>query len=527
MPARARASGLAARLAPAALLVAIAGAAHGFNAFRAPMYDDDEGLYMEQAWSVVTSGKLSPYTYFYDHPPLGWLTIGGFAKLFGGFGAFGTSDNSGRALMLVAHVASAALLCAIVRRVGGSLPAAAIAVLIFALSPFQILFGREVLLDNLAVFWMLLAIYFLTPQRVRARDALFSGIALGLGLLTKEIIGLMIPGMLVLLWTRVEGAERRAAIVAWLGAALGLAALYPLHALAISEFFPSGSFLDVQGGEHPNLLAGIRYHQNRARDLGILQPGSEFWRAARSWWRIDPTLAVATVCSMPAAALLARRSKDALAFGLMIAVFMLFLARGGAVFDFWLLAVVPLVAIVIALAADALLDSTWRATMRDRAAPALVRYAPAVMAALLAAVAVTAVVRLPAYGRAYDRAFRQNQTLAQTNAIDWIKANIDHEAVIVIDNYAWVDLHPRYENAHSFWRIDTETRVRDELLNNDWRRIDYVALTPVMQEALDDGKLPLVAEALANSEQVARFEHDGMWVEVRRVNPAPVNVLAR
>jgi hypothetical protein len=149
------------------------------------------------------------------------------------------------------------------------------------------------------------------------------------------------------------------------------------------------------------------------------------------------------------------------------------------------------------------------------------------MAALLAAVAVTAVARLPAYGRAYDRAFRQNQTLAQTDAIDWIKANIDDEAVLVIDNYAWVDLHPRYENAHSFWRIDTEQRVRDELLNNDWRRIDYVALTPVMQEALDDGKLPLVAEALANSEQVARFEHDGMWVEVRRVNPAPVNVLVR
>jgi hypothetical protein len=100
--------------------------------------------------------------------------------------------------------------------------------------------------------------------------------------------------------------------------------LYPLHALAIGEFFPSGSFLDFKGGEHPNLLAGINYHQNRAHDLGILQPGSEFWRAARSWWRTDPALAAAIACSMPIAALLARRRRDALAFGLMVTAFMVF-----------------------------------------------------------------------------------------------------------------------------------------------------------------------------------------------------------
>lgn len=515
------------RFAPAVMLVALAGAVHAYNAFRSPMYDDDEGLYMQQAWSFVTSGKLSPYAYFYDHPPLGWFTIGGFAKLVGGFDAFGTSDNSGRMLMLVVHVASAALVYAIVKRIGGSAWAAAVAVLMFAISPFQILFGREVLLDNLAVFWMLLSVYFLTGERISSRDAACAGLALGAGLLTKEIVALMIPGMFVLVWSRLEPGQRRTPAVTWLGVAFGVAALYPLHALAISEFFPSGSFLDLKGGDHPNLLAGIKYHQQRARDFGVLDPNSEFWRAARSWWRIDPALAVATVCAIPAAALLARRSKDALGFGAMIALFMLFLARGGAVFDFWLLPVVPLVAIVLALAVDALRDATWRAHTRERAAPMVVRFAPPLTAALLAAIAITAVVRVPAYGRSYDRAFRQDQTQAQTQAIDWIEAHVDPSAVIVIDNYAWVDLHPRYKNAHSFWRIDTEKAIRDDLLQNDWRRVDYVSLTPVMQEALDDGKLPLVAQALDHSELAARFEHDGMWVEIRRVSVAPVAVVAR
>jgi len=130
-------------------------------------------------------------------------------------------------------------------------------------------------------------------------------------------------------------------------------------------------------------------------------------------------------------------------------------------------------------------------------------------------------------GMISDRAFRQDQTQAQRQAIDWIKQNVDPAAVIIIDNYAWVDLRPQYQNAHSFWRIDNEKAIRDDLLQNDWRRIDYVALTPVMQEALDDGKLPLVAQALDHSELAARFERDGMWVEIRRVSAAPVTVAAR
>lgn len=501
---------------PVVAVVAIAGAAHAANMFRAPMYDDDEGLYMQQAWSFATSGKLSPYTYFYDHPPLGWLTIAAWAKLSGGFTTFGASVNSGRALMLIAHIGAAALLWGVARRAGAARWASALAVGVFALSPFQILYGREVLLDNLAVFWTLLALWLMLRERLSLAAAAASGAALGIALLNKEIVGLLIPGMLLLLWGRFDAEVRWKGLMVWLVAALAVAALYPLRALAIGEFFPQGAFLDYRSGPHPSLLTGIRYQFERARDRGVFGAGSEFWDAARIWWRVDPALAVAAGVAIPFGALLWRRTRDALGFAVMLGLFMLFLGRGGAVFDFWLLPAVPLIAVLLALAADAVADAEWRG-IAARAGPALRRAAAPAGAALLATVVVTAAVRAPAYARSYDRVFTQDQTAPERQAVDWIKANVSRNAIIVTDNYAWVDLRG-YAHADSFWRVDSEPSIREDLLQGDGRNIDYVVLTPVMKEALDEGKLPLVAEAVADAQPAVRFERDGMWVEILRIN---------
>src|ERR1700740_3005879 len=56
------------------LLVSLLSAAitHGYHLFLYPLYTTDEGIYVEQAWAVLREGRLSPYTYFYDHAPGGW-----------------------------------------------------------------------------------------------------------------------------------------------------------------------------------------------------------------------------------------------------------------------------------------------------------------------------------------------------------------------------------------------------------------------------------------------------------------------
>jgi len=52
---------------------------------------------MQQAWSVLREARLSPYTYFYDHAPLGWLVIAGWASLLPSqLQTFGSAINTGR-----------------------------------------------------------------------------------------------------------------------------------------------------------------------------------------------------------------------------------------------------------------------------------------------------------------------------------------------------------------------------------------------------------------------------------------------
>ena len=94
---------------------------HGWNMFRYPLYLTDEGIYMEQAWAVLREGRLSPYTYFYDHAPLGWLAIAGWVgPLPRQFEAFGNAINTGRVLMVLVHVGTVFLLFEVVRRCSGS-----------------------------------------------------------------------------------------------------------------------------------------------------------------------------------------------------------------------------------------------------------------------------------------------------------------------------------------------------------------------------------------------------------------------
>ena len=135
-------------------LLVVSGLAHGTNMYRFPYYENDEGTYMARAWSFATEGELAPTNYTYDHAPAGWILISLWTMLTGGFFTFGFAINSGRVLMLILHLLSAALLFDIARSLSKSVIVASIAVLIFSLSPLAIYFQRRVLLDNIMVFWL-------------------------------------------------------------------------------------------------------------------------------------------------------------------------------------------------------------------------------------------------------------------------------------------------------------------------------------------------------------------------------------
>ncbi len=132
-------------------LSAVAIAAHGINMFDYPASSlaDDEGTYVQQAWAVLREGRLSPYTYTYDHVPGGWLQIAAWLGLVGPR-AFGSVTATARVLMLVLHAAAVVFLFLAARRLGMRPAAATLGALAFAASPLAVFYGREAILDNIS-----------------------------------------------------------------------------------------------------------------------------------------------------------------------------------------------------------------------------------------------------------------------------------------------------------------------------------------------------------------------------------------
>ena len=61
-----------------AILVVISGVVGAVNMTGYPGRFEDEGTYISQARAVQHDGKLAHYTYWYDHPPVGWIQIAAY-----------------------------------------------------------------------------------------------------------------------------------------------------------------------------------------------------------------------------------------------------------------------------------------------------------------------------------------------------------------------------------------------------------------------------------------------------------------
>src|SRR5260221_14596978 len=160
---------------------------HGYHLFQYPLYNTDEGIYVERAWAVLREDRLSPQTYFYDHAPGGWIILAMWEFVLPAhFETAGNPVNSGRILMLLLHAASVFFLFEIARKLSGGLLAPVIATFLFNFSPLGIYYQRMVLLDNMMVFWVLLSIYLVLRHDSRIFTSMWSGFACGLSVITKE-----------------------------------------------------------------------------------------------------------------------------------------------------------------------------------------------------------------------------------------------------------------------------------------------------------------------------------------------------
>ncbi len=172
----------------------------GVNITGYPAVGDDEGTYLAQAWSVQQGDGLAHYTYWYDHPPLGWLQIAALSWIPGQLQPAHLTVANARIIMLPFALIAVGLLYVLGRRLALPRWAAASGAVLFALSPLAATLQRQIYLDNIAVVWMLGAfVLALSPKR-HLWHHMAAGCCAAVAILSKETMLVVLPALLVALW---------------------------------------------------------------------------------------------------------------------------------------------------------------------------------------------------------------------------------------------------------------------------------------------------------------------------------------
>ncbi|MEU7867444.1 glycosyltransferase family 39 protein [Dactylosporangium sp. NPDC049140] len=461
-------------------LLVVAGLVNGWNLHGWPgRINDDEGTYVDQAWAMLDHGALAHYTYWYDHPFLGWAIIAGYAGLTDGFDRAPSGVMVGREVMLIAALVSCALLWLLARRLRFGRGWSAVAVALFALSPLAVYFHRMVFLDNLATMFMIAALAAAASPRRSVGAALWSAVWFAGAALCKETIVILLPA---LVWLLVRHTDRRTR--PWNLGVFGvtfavLVAAYPVFALLKNELVP--------GAGHVSLGWALWWQVfGRAGSGSLLDPSSGTYGLAHSWVDLDPWLIVPGVLLVPAAWFVPRLRPIALA--LLIQVVMM--CRGGYMPFAYVIAMLPFAALLIA----GLLA----------AVPTRV---PAIAAGLVAAVLV-----LPAWTSTMVAQSHVDGSADSRAATRWVVDHVPRDSVVVTDDYIWLDLKlAGFTKPVWLWKVDTDPEVMTEVLPAGAASIDYVVLAGQADSTL--ASLPTLREGLAGSDVVERFGE----IEVRKV----------
>ncbi|MER7463847.1 phospholipid carrier-dependent glycosyltransferase [Streptomyces sp. NPDC097981] len=486
----------------------------GWNITHFPTLSDDEGTYLAQAWAVQQGDGLAHYTYWYDHPPLGWIQIAGLTYLPSLFVPDWMTVAPMRFSMLGVSAASSVLIYVLARRLWLPRWAAGLAMALFGLSPLSVVLQREIFLDNLAVMWMLLAFCLAASPSRHLWHHFGSGLAAATAVLTKETMLVVLPALLVTMWRHSHRDTRKFAVTGAVTACALIGLSYPLYALLNSELLP--------GAGHVSLIDGITYQMSRPGSGFILTPGSGSNGVLRSWLYYDTVLPLGGLAgallllvtirwSVTARAL----AGPALAAAILAAVAM---RPSGYLPAMYVIQALPFLALVLAGGAA----SVTHAVLRRRRSPGERRsltYGRRVLIGVLAAVA--AVYVLPRWYEGNRTALTADANAPYRQAAAWLGREVpDPEHIrVLVDDALWLDaVHQGFEpglGAIWFYKADLDPAVT-RTLPHGWRDIDYVVSSPtVRRDAVD---LPNVKAALEHSTAVAVFGSGEDRIEIRRTD---------
>ncbi|PZF85315.1 hypothetical protein C1I92_05580 [Jiangella anatolica] len=452
-------------------LLVLTGFVHAAGMTRSPGFAEVEGRTVERiaagAWSLPGD--------------LGIAQLAAWVDLAGALDRAGYAVAAGREAMLVVLLLGVVLLWLLARRLAVPRPAAAVAVVVFAVSPLALHVHRMVLVEHVAVLWTLLAFALATARRRQPVAFAAAAAALLLAVLTEPSFLLFAP---FVVWTMWQQVRARAARLALTAAAATTAA---------------GGYLYVL------LTLG---------DAGVPAP--------ERWWTLDPVLVVAGPAAAAAAMLFRPLRPPAAA---LLTLVPLIVVPAGPVPVALVVAGLPLAALLIPATAHRLIVRLLRVRGRPEATPL------GIMAATAAAALVVAVTATwPGELRPLLRA---DATTTVGQAERWLQANVDRDARLIVDHTIRTDLL-RSGFAVSavlpFTSFPAAVTPEDVLpavtvatteplrpAPPDWTHYDYVVSTPALRG--DETERPEVRTALAESTVVAAFGAGAARIEIRAIHP--------
>lgn len=486
------------------VLLVVVGLANAWNLHGWPgRINDDEGTYVDQAWAMVARGDIAHYTYWYDHPFLGWALIAGYAWLTDGFARAPSAVMVGREAMLGCVVVSSALLYVLARRLHFHPATAALAVLAFGLSPLAIFLHRMVFLDNIAVMWMLAALVIATSPRQSLAAAFGTGACFAAGVLSKETIAILLP---IVVWMLVQHGHRRNrlwSLGVFATTFVTLVCSYPMYALLKNELIPGPGHVSLGWAVYWQLFA-------RPGSGSLFDPASSTYRLVESWLELDPWLLLTGVALAPIG-LFVRRLRP-IAAALILQILLMF--RGGYVPLPYGIALLPFAALLIGGIADVLPRSPLRPPAGRRSPGRLASSRRIGWVPLAAGALAVAVLVAPAWVHKIRHQATVDGSADSRAATRWVVDHVPRDGVVIVDDYIWLDLTLRgFTKPVWMWKLDSDPEVMAEILPEGYLSVHYVVLPDESQDILDTH--PTLKAAVANSAVITSFGE----IKVRKVLP--------
>ncbi|MEU1307960.1 phospholipid carrier-dependent glycosyltransferase [Streptomyces cinnamoneus] len=485
----------------------------GWNITGFPALSDDEGTYLAQAWAVQEGKGLAHYTYWYDHPPLGWIQIALVTWIPAALSPDAMSVAPMRCAMLLVSAVSAVLVYVLGRRLGLQKWAAALAMALFGLSPLAVVLQREIFLDNLAVMWILLAFCLAASPRRHLWHHFGAGLAAAVAVLSKETMLVILPALLLTMWRHSHRDTRKFAVTGAVTACVLIGLAYPLFAFLNHELFP--------GPGHVSLIDGIKYQMSRPGSGFVLDEGSGAHGVLHSWLyydRVLPLCGLAAAVVLVAAARWSRTGRALAGPGAAAVILALVALRpSGYLPAMYVIQVLPFLALALAGVAASVVGALLRPRPGQGARWTAVRRSAVGVLAVTAAVLV-----VPRWYEGNRPALTVDANAPYRAAASWLgdKANVaDPDGTRVLaDDAIWLDLvHAGYRpgtGAVWFYKADLDPAVT-RTMPRGWRDVHYVVSSPTVRR--DAVTLPLVKAALEHSRPVASFGEGEDRIEIRRV----------